>query len=168
MLIESPSLDRDINRNWVRKAFHEPEKFTEHEFIVVADIVERLRPYAPKRHKPTQGRTTPPTPSAAPMCGIVLIANTLLRVTGYPEFTRRIAPVPSAGSLHPIPLGAAALYECLCAKSPGHFDPFYDPINKITSLPAATHHRDEIFASLFDMNSIMIMCAQRKLTVAQQ
>jgi hypothetical protein len=92
------------------------------------------------------------------MCGIVLIANTVLRATGYPDFTCRIAPVPAAGSLHPIPLGAAALYECLCAKSPGHFDPFYDPTKKITSLPTAIHHKDELFASLFDISSINSIC----------
>ncbi|KAK3826214.1 MAG: hypothetical protein JOS17DRAFT_792428 [Linnemannia elongata] len=42
MPIESPSLHRDVNRHWVRKAFHTSEKFTELKFIVEADIVEKL------------------------------------------------------------------------------------------------------------------------------
>ncbi|KAF9102463.1 hypothetical protein BGX30_009302, partial [Mortierella sp. GBA39] len=87
----------------------------------------------------------------------------MLRYTGCSQFTRRFASAPSAASLHPMPLGAAALYDTLCWKAPGHFD-IYDANGKpISSVTIVTKNKEDTFANFFDMKSIRKTCSKYKL-----
>jgi hypothetical protein len=142
ILLESPNLDvHRLNPAWVRRTAHKPEELTDAECQTVVWIVRALSPYTPKRVKNSSGGTSPPTPNPASMIKVVLLSNHMLRYTGYSQFTRRFALAPSIASLHPVPLGAAALYDTLCWKAPGHFD-IYDADGKpISSVAVATKNR---------------------------
>ncbi|KAG0357539.1 hypothetical protein BGX24_006178, partial [Mortierella sp. AD032] len=70
---------------------------------------------------------------------------------------------PSVASLHPVPLGAAALYDTLCWKAPSHFD-VHDANGKpISSVTIATKNKEDTFANFFDMESIRKTCSKYKL-----
>ncbi|KAK3808256.1 MAG: hypothetical protein J3R72DRAFT_428373 [Linnemannia gamsii] len=164
ILLESPELDvQRLNPTWVRRTAHKPEELTDVECLAVVRIVKALSPYTPKRVKNSSGGTSSPTPNPASMIKVVLLSNHILRYTGYSQFTKRFAPAPSVASLHPVPLGAAALYDALCWKAPGHFD-IHDANGKpISSVTIATKNKEDTFANFFDMESIHKMCSKYKL-----
>ncbi|KAK3836850.1 MAG: hypothetical protein J3R72DRAFT_198858 [Linnemannia gamsii] len=115
-----------------------------------------------------EGGTSPPEYNAATMIRVVLISNTLLRYTGYADFARKYAPVPSISSLHPIPLGTAALYEILCSNDPNHFDARIDDTRLISSVEHANKNRSTMFGSFFDMEKIHGICSSYGLQFADR
>ncbi|KAF9271347.1 hypothetical protein BGZ88_006295, partial [Linnemannia elongata] len=167
ILLESPNLDvPSLNSAWVRRTAHRPEEFTDADCAAVVNIVKSLAPYTPKRVSNASGSTAPPTANAATMIRIVLISNHFLQYSGYGQFARRFAPAPSVASLHPIPLGAAALYETLCWKAPNNFD-IYDKSHKpIASVITATKNQTDVFDNFFDIEAIHGLCRKYKLRFA--
>jgi len=167
ILLESPNLDvAHLNAAWVRRTAHKPEDFTDEECQTVVKLVKALDPYTPKRVSSPSGKTSPPTANAASMIRIVLLSNHLLQYTGYSQYTRRFAPAPSVASLHPIPLGAASIYDTLCWKAPNNFD-IYDSNHKpITSVKTATKNRNDTFTNFFDLDAIYWICRKYKLRFA--
>ena len=83
-LLESPFIEKDVDSNWVRKTGHVNNDFTDFECKVVATLANLLRPYVPKRRSALQGSV----PHVALRAPLVLIANAVLRATGYHKFTR--------------------------------------------------------------------------------
>ncbi|OAQ28663.1 hypothetical protein K457DRAFT_562871 [Linnemannia elongata AG-77] len=142
---------------------------TDDQCHTVVKLVKALHPYTPKRVPNSSGSgTSPPTANAAAMIRIVLLSNHILRYTGYTEFTRRFAPAPSVASLHPVPLGAAGIYDTLCWKTANNFD-IYD-LNRqpISSVATATKQKDAVFSNFFDLNAINEMCQKYKLRFKQR
>ncbi|KAK5808840.1 hypothetical protein F5H01DRAFT_52172 [Linnemannia elongata] len=170
ILLESPNLDVSLlNVSWVRRTAHKPEDMTDDQCHTVVKLVKALHPYTPKRVPNSSGSgTSPPTANAAAMIRIVLLSNHILRYTGYTEFTRRFAPAPSVASLHPVPLGAAGIYDTLCWKTANNFD-IYD-LNRqpISSVATATKQKDAVFSNFFDLNAINEMCQKYKLRFKQR
>jgi hypothetical protein len=168
MLLESPKLEQPVDVNWVRKSTNRPDDFTQSECEAIVRIVEALTDYVPKRRMKKEGGTSPPEYNAATMIRVVLISNTLLRYTGYADFARKYAPAPSISSLHPIPLGAAALYEILCSKNPYHFDTRIDDTRLISSVEHANKNQSTVFGNFFDMDKIHGICSSYGLHFADR
>ncbi|KAG0250577.1 hypothetical protein BGZ95_007155, partial [Linnemannia exigua] len=102
------------------------------------------------------------------MIGLILIANQVVRIGGYPDFAMRIAPSPSVGGLHALPLGPAGVYESLCSSTKGHFDPHVTPDTVVSSVPKARSHADALFECFFDMNLIHAMCKKHSVVFANR
>ncbi|KAF9969012.1 hypothetical protein BGZ75_003210, partial [Mortierella antarctica] len=90
MLLESPRLQETVNGEWVRKSGFAKEEITDLECEVVADLTNKLRPYIPKRQG--QGGKDKPIAHVAIRAQFVLIANSIVRAAGYPDFSRQISP----------------------------------------------------------------------------
>ncbi|KAG0251948.1 hypothetical protein BGZ95_006753 [Linnemannia exigua] len=140
MLLELPKLEQPVDVNWMSL----PSQSVR--------IVGALRDYVPKLQMKKEGGTSPPEYNAATMIRVVLISNTLLRYTGYADFSRKYVPAPSNSSLRPIPLGAAALYEILCSNDPYHFDARIDDTRLISSVEHANKNQSTVFGNFFEMD----------------
>ncbi|KAF9271153.1 hypothetical protein BGZ68_004144, partial [Mortierella alpina] len=146
----------------VRAACFRPTDFQEHECQAVADVVNFLRPYVPKRRvDPQTNRSKASLPHIALRAPFVLIANTILEAAGYSEFTRRMMPQIAPSSLHAIALGATGMYEVLCAETPGHFDVkgadrmALRNYKNVTLVPG---NKAAIFEQFFDMQKVDDAC----------
>jgi len=168
MLLESPALQGALTVDYVRACFHRPDLVSDMECDVVIDTVLALRDYIPKRQVKTTGGTAPPAQHVATMIGVVLIANQVVRIGGYPDFAMRIAPSPSVGSLHALPLGPAGVYEALCSSTKGHFDPHVTKDTIVTSVPKARSHANALFECFFDMDRIRAMCQKHSVVFANR
>ncbi|KAF9970392.1 hypothetical protein BGZ75_002297, partial [Mortierella antarctica] len=137
VLLESNKIKDPINRSWVRKTAHKDSDFTDVECDVVAHIANVLRPYIPRRRPGTEedkSRT-----SLAHVClraPLAIIANTVLRMTGYVDFTRKISPQISTGRPHALSIGATGIYEVLCSEK-GGFSIEDSHGNQITARPTS-------------------------------
>ncbi|KAF9969632.1 hypothetical protein BGZ75_002709, partial [Mortierella antarctica] len=108
VLLESDNIHDQVNRAWVRKTAHKDSDFSDKECDVVAHIANVLRPYVPRRRPSTDGNKS--KASIGHVClraPLVLIANTVLQMTGYVDFTRRISPQISIGKPHALSFGAS-------------------------------------------------------------
>ncbi|KAF9559817.1 hypothetical protein EC968_006474 [Mortierella alpina] len=113
-LLESNAITDVIDRKLVRETGFKDNDFTERECDVVAYIANVLRPYIPKRRPGDAGNKTRPSLEHAVLrAPLVLISNTILRLTHYSDFTRRISPQISTGIPHALSLGAVGIYEVL-------------------------------------------------------
>ncbi|KAF9342477.1 hypothetical protein BGX34_008095, partial [Mortierella sp. NVP85] len=123
MLIESPTIEGDIDEDDVREAGHIGSDFTTSECQVATMIANTLGPYIPKRRPNPEGSGTQDSIShVALRAPLVMLANAVLRAAGYPAFARKIAPeIPTSG-LHSLALGAAGIYEVLCSAAKNQFD----------------------------------------------
>ncbi|KAF9093787.1 hypothetical protein BGX27_001569, partial [Mortierella sp. AM989] len=172
MLLESPCIENQISPEYVRTSGFKDNKFTDHECHVVATLANSLRPFIPKRRLGRNGqRTQPSIPHVALRAPLVIIANTVLQLTGYNQFTRRITPQVSAGSLHGLALGAVGMYEVFCARSPGRFDvkdiegkPLTGYRN-ITRFPA---NKKAVFGAFLDMTKVHRICEDHGLEFADR
>lgn len=138
------------------------------ECSAVIDTVNALRAYVPKRQLKASGGTAPPAQHIATMIGVVLIANQVVRIGGYSEFAMKIAPSPSIGSLHALPLGPAGVYDALCSYTKGHFDPHVTENMIVSSVPKARFHADALFECFFDMELIHAMCKKHAVVFANR
>ncbi|KAF9995520.1 hypothetical protein BGZ65_008840, partial [Modicella reniformis] len=150
LLIESPSLQHSVDRTWVKKTAFNGDDFTVNEIKVVVRLANALRPYAPKRWQSRDDNDGSSfrdhTAHVTLRAPIVLIANAVLRATGYSHFARRVSPQPAVSSVHALHLGAQGMYEVLCAADPGHYDIVDAAGNPLTSMPNVTLPRANIRA----------------------
>ncbi|KAF9429102.1 hypothetical protein BGZ76_001818 [Entomortierella beljakovae] len=160
-LIESPHINEQINANWVNKSSHYKSNFTDKECEVVAYLANALRPYVPRKrpctNSPNLKSSIPYVTLRAPL---VIIANAILRVTGYNKFTRRLVPQISPASLHSLALGPVGIYEVLCHKSENHFDvkacgTMVTDYRKITD---NDQNKKAVLGSFFDVKKIEEIC----------
>ncbi|KAF9358967.1 hypothetical protein BGX26_000509 [Mortierella sp. AD094] len=166
VLVESPCIEGEVDRAWVRKSAFRGSEFTTEECDIVAKLANWLRPYVPKR-RPSDGQKTQASiPHVALRAPIVLIANTILRATGYHEFTRRLAPQISTSSSHGIALGAVGIYECLCSNLKRQFDVMDVDGNPLTSyrqITAQPLNKRAVFGAFFDLKKIDSVCRSHGL-----
>lgn len=122
VLLESDKVTQTIDRAWVRKTGFKDNNFTDNECDVVLKIGNALRPFIPKRRPGDgDGKTRAPLEHLVLRAPLVLIANTVLRLTGYRDFTRRLSPQITTGTPHALSLGGVGIYEVLSGKD-GSFD----------------------------------------------
>jgi hypothetical protein len=92
-------------------------------------------------------------------------SNTVLRVTGYHEFTRLLAPVISPSGLHALALGAVGMYEVLCSADPDQFDLSYKG-SALAQRPQVSTNPEikrAIMGAFFDMTTIDRTCHNHRL-----
>jgi len=170
-LLESPFIYGDIDGPYVKASAYKGNKFTERHCQVVAEIVNLLRPYVPKRRpNPDQSgnKTLQPIAHVTLSAPIVIIANAVLRALGYPEFTRIISPQVSPSSSHALLLNSRGLYECLCSQEALRFDIKDKNGLPLTIANEATRNKAVVFASFFDIGKIEEMCHAHGLRFAHR
>jgi hypothetical protein len=166
-LLETPFIASRVTANWVRKTAYVRCDFTDRECQVVATLANLLRPYVPKRRTDAQG-SVPHITLRAPL---VVIANTLLRATGYPSFTREVAPSVSPASLHGLPLSAWGLYEMFCSKGEGRFDvrdSAGDLITNRQKTGKSLESKRQVFGAFFDLDTVDKICKSHGLQFANR
>ncbi|KAF9951037.1 hypothetical protein BGZ65_006228 [Modicella reniformis] len=172
MLLESPTINRKITKDYVKRSGFIGNDFSENECQVVADIANALRPYVPKRRASASGsKTQDPIAHVALRAPLVIIANTILRATGYSEFTRRMTPQSSAASVHALPLGAVGMYETFCSSEPRQFD-VHDinglPLTAYRNITSVPENKRAVFAAFFDLHKIDTICRKHGLKFADR
>jgi hypothetical protein len=123
-----------------------------------------LRPFSPKKVT-VNGKTSIPMHlmSVGPFC---LISNAILRAAGYPDFTRRLCPTYSTGSVHALPLSPVGLFECLCAEGRNHYDIYRTDGSLISSTNAVnTIPGDDatVLGAFFDLDKLRDLCKRHGL-----
>lgn len=170
MLVQSPNITQDVNANWVKKSGFKDNDFTSEECQTVAFLTNKLRPYIPKKQPEKNNNEEDPTAHITLRAPIVLIADTLLRITGYHEFCRSICPQHSAGSLHPLPLTSTNIYEMFCSKRENQFDVFDSNSTIISNVRDATapNNKRSVFGGFFNLGAVDQICEDHNLRFANR
>lgn len=162
MLLESPTIGTDVDEAVVRGAGHRGNDFTTEECQVVAMLANTLGPFVPKRRPKSDGKGTQGSiPHVALRAPLVIISNVVLRLAGYPAFTRKLAPEISTSANHALALGAMGIYEVLCSRAENHFDVAKADGSPLTLQMQIFQHPDNkraIMGSFFDMEKIDKIC----------
>ncbi|KAF9943664.1 hypothetical protein BGZ70_005598 [Mortierella alpina] len=165
-LVESDTGDELIDRAWVRKKGFRGTDFEDNECDVVLKIGRLLGPFVPKRRPADDGsKTRDALPHVTLRAPLALIANTVLRLTGYSQFTRRLSPHISVASVHALNLGAVGMYEVLSGGG-GLFDikdrhgTYLTSARPITADPL---NKRAVFGAFFDINKIDQICVKHGL-----
>ncbi|KAF9345233.1 hypothetical protein BGX34_004913 [Mortierella sp. NVP85] len=173
MLLESPSINETIDEEWVKRSESAGSDFSTKERNVVAHLANILRPYTPKRRDPLPGTTSTRDPVAhvATRAPFTLIANTVLRATGYNHFCHSVCPEVSAGSLQAIPLGPVGLYEMLCSQDKDRFDvndADGNPLTNVMTVTSNPQNREAVIGSFFDLSRINAICDAHGLSFSNR
>ncbi|KAF9940150.1 hypothetical protein BGZ65_007905, partial [Modicella reniformis] len=171
VLLESPALDGKINGAYVKKSAFVGNKFTEEQCNVVAMIVNALGPYVPKRRPNPEDsgpKTLPPIAHVALRAPLMMIANAVLRGSGYTQFTRLMSPQISPSSTHALHLNAIGLYEVLCSKEPDHFDVVDTNKNPLTYVNNVRDHKRAVFGAFFNVEKVEQLCRAHGLRFADR
>lgn len=167
VLLESDTIQGKITRTWIEKTAFTGTKFTEKEFSVMILLANALRPYVPKRRPGKDGQhSQPPLPHVALRCPIVMIANSVLRATGYSQYARQISPTTSISEIHAMSLGPVGIYEVFCSRAQKQFD--IQDINgvaltnrqRITQDP---NNKRAVIGAFFDLQKIDAICKSHGL-----
>lgn len=157
LLLDKADCPPQVTADIIRDHLYDVEKFNDIEINVVVHIVNRLRPYTPKRD--ADNKIHEHILTLGPFCHL---ANNLLRAMGYPNFTRRLFPLSSCGKSHPIPLNATGICEVLCSAEPGHFDVKSD--GKVVSYTnRAKKNEKAIIGAFFELEVVHDICRQHNL-----
>ncbi|KAF9574018.1 hypothetical protein EC968_007570 [Mortierella alpina] len=159
VLLESPSSKDSYDLDHVKKSVFKDCKFSEKELQVALQITNFLRPFVPRRWQ-SEDEVRQHTPHVALRAPLALIANAVLRLLGYSDYTRKIAPHVSAGDLHGLLLGAPQLFNVLCKADPGHYDVAgqYGDIASAEDIASTPANKGLVFAGFFDTTLIDKIC----------
>lgn len=164
ILIHSPHITHNVSNNYVRKALLKNMEATEKELSVVRDIVNWLRPFAPKRVQTEKGYRdhTAHVVLCAPM---VLISQAFLAMIGLHKFKRSVCPQISVGSTMSLQLSPVVIYELFGSDREDQFDIQGPTGIVITSAPDAANpaNKEAVVASIFDLHKIQSLCNDRNL-----
>ncbi|KAG0311651.1 hypothetical protein BGZ99_009999, partial [Dissophora globulifera] len=166
MLLGSPALTNPVDGNYVAKCTHKGKVFTSRECNVVAYLANVLRPFVPKRRIGESGRTVAPLGHVALRAPVVMIANAVLRATGFAKFTRLISPQVSPSSTHSLCLGTREVYEVFCGQAQGRFDikdPSGVPITSVSQATSSPENKKAIFGSFLDLVKVANICKRHGL-----
>ncbi|KAK3810280.1 MAG: hypothetical protein J3Q66DRAFT_415768 [Benniella sp.] len=158
-----PPITETIDEEWVRRSESAGSNFSSKERNVVAHLANILRPYTPRRRDPLPGTTgtRAPITHVTTRAHFAMIANAVLRATGYSHFCQSLSPEVSAGSLQAVPLGAVGLYEMFCGQEEDRFDIDDADGNPLTSAATVTsnsQNREAVIGSFFDLEWIKAIC----------
>ncbi|KAG0275258.1 hypothetical protein BGZ96_003856, partial [Linnemannia gamsii] len=168
-LLDSADTLNGVTDAMVREELYNPELYTAEDIGMVTRMVTLLTPFTPKR--------TGPGPDGAFPRHILTtgpfayLANSILRASGYSDFTRRLCPVHSVGHRHALPLDATGMYEVFYGPDPDWFD-VVGPNGRIISSAVATRmslsHKDAMFSAFLDRGVIDEVCKAHGLHFAQR
>ncbi|KAF9579520.1 hypothetical protein BGW38_004193, partial [Lunasporangiospora selenospora] len=173
-LLESSTIGHAIDGNWVKKSARGEIKFTNRQCSVVAKLANVLRHFVAKRRidgdAANQNRTRAPLAHVALMASMAIIANAILRSSGYAHFTRLLSPQipPPSSSTHALLLGAKGMYETLCSRAPGHFDIHDSNGLPLTNGNTVPDHKEAVFGAFFDLTKINRVCRKHGLNQYQK
>ncbi|KAF9557979.1 hypothetical protein EC968_007327 [Mortierella alpina] len=165
-LLESATVTHRISPSYVKGMAYVGTKFTDKQCMVVAHLVNTMRPYVPKRWVKNEqdgsdtpsAKTKPHTPHITLRAPFVFLANAFLRAAGYPQFIRRVAPQVSPAALHGLLLSASAIYEVLCSREANHFDILDSDGLPLTQVSLVPRHKEAVFGAFFNLERINELC----------
>ena len=136
---------------------------TDRELVVVRDLVNLLRPFAPKRVATKSGHRnhTDHVILSAPM---VLIAQATLDHLGLHRFKRHISPSTRTGTTTSLQMSSIVLYEMFGAAT-GNFDikAASGAIIRAPSDAAAPANKEEVISAFFDLSRLQEECRAHNL-----
>jgi hypothetical protein len=165
-LLESPNVERKVDAKYIRKSAFAKE-VSDRECKVACMIVNALRPFIPRRSERTKSdgsRTNLPPPHVCLRAPFLIIANTIFRITGHPEFAREIAPHASTGRPNALILGAAGFYQALCRSGAGYFDVKDGngtPITSIAKVTNPTENKEAVLGAFLDLRRVELTCNEQ-------
>ncbi|KAF9943932.1 hypothetical protein BGZ72_003062, partial [Mortierella alpina] len=154
-LVHSPTIKHAVNTNYVSKALSKTTKCTARELRAIRDIVNLLRPFAPKR-VPTEHGYRAHTPCVALQAPMVLLAQATLQALSLHRYTRR--------TLLGRPQVPALPFK------PGQFDIRTESGHAITTVPDAAREENKasVLGAFFDMSLIHQQCREYHLEQANR
>ena len=162
-LVHSPAIEHKINKNYVRKSLLKNMDATDRELVVVRDLVNLLRPFAPKRVATKSGHKnhTDHVILSAPM---VLIAQATLDHLGLHRFKRHISPSTRTGSTTSLLMSSSVLYEMFGAAT-GNFDikAASGAVLRAPSDAAAPANKEAVISAFFDLSRLEEECRAHNL-----
>ncbi|KAF9346914.1 hypothetical protein BGX34_003525, partial [Mortierella sp. NVP85] len=164
ILIHSPHITHNVSNNNVRRALLKNMDATDKELSAVRDVVNWLRPFAPKRVQTDNGyrNHTGHVVLCAPM---VLIAQAFFDIVGLHKFKRRMCPQVSVGSTMSLQLSSVVLYELFGTNGEGQFDIQGSNGTVITTAADAANssNKEAVIASIFDLDKVQAICNDHNL-----
>jgi hypothetical protein len=167
-LLESPNVNEKIDNNWVRKTAYPGSNLTTRECKVITKLVTLLRPYIPKRCPDSDGTYHEATPHVTLRAPLVLIANTILRATGYHRFTRDVSPQISPSTPQSLILGAKGMFEVFCGKSDNQYSIVGLSGSPLINGNDVSRNKQAIFGSFFNMEKLQSLCRSHGLVFADR
>jgi len=159
ILIHSPHITHNVSNNNVRKALLKNMEATDKEISAVRDIVNWLRPFAPKRIQTETGYRdhTGHVVLCAPM---VLIAQAFFDVMSLHKFKGSMCPQTSVGSTMGLQLSSTVLYELFGSSGAEQFDIRGSSGGIITTASDAASpcNKEAVIASIFDLDKVKAIC----------
>lgn len=150
------------DKDWIKQQAFQGTEYTDAECEVVLKLGRILWPFVPNRDAKHEAIA-----HVALRAPIALIANSLLRFTGYHEFTRKIAPTFSTSSLHGLGLNAVGLYEVLCSAGKNHYDvndASGKPLTDAAKITNPVANKRAIFEAFFNMDKVDKLCNDHGLS----
>ncbi|KAF9436325.1 hypothetical protein BGZ76_004286 [Entomortierella beljakovae] len=171
-LLESPSIESDIDSNWVRKTSIKGDELTDAKCQVIVSLANILCPYIPKN----QPNSTGPgykdaVPHVALRVLLVILVNSVLLATEHPEFACRIALQIFPSSLHILTKNQLNNNELFCCKSAKHFDikdAQKSPLTDYKSVTVNDENGRSVIGSLFDLDKIETLCQAHGLKFSER
>jgi hypothetical protein len=170
-ILESPTAPSPVTENYVRSMGFRGQSFTTLERQTVVRLANALSPYVPKRIQGQSGKPKAPTPHIALKAPIVIIANQVLRATGYHHFTRLMAPQVSPSSTHALHLGAVGFYEVFSSRHDKKFTVFdvaNNPITNNASVTGVPGNKRSVIGGFFDLRKVDSICRNHGLDFADR
>jgi hypothetical protein len=163
ILLESPCIDEKIDCNWVRKTAHSNSNFTARECQVVVKLANLFRPYIPRRGQDSNDTSSESIAHVALRAPLVLIANAILKATGYHQFTREICPQIPPSSVQGLILGARGIFEVFCGRSDNQYSIVGNNGSPLTNGNDVSKNKEAIFGSFFNAERIQELCQSHGL-----
>ncbi|KAF9947605.1 hypothetical protein BGZ72_010427 [Mortierella alpina] len=171
MLLESPAINFTITANYVSQQAHKGKTFTAQECLVVASLANTLRPYVPKRRPSDNGGFKGPLEHVAARAAFAVLTCSILRCTGYHQFTRSFSPEISPSSTQALLLSAPAIWETFCSLANGVYD-IQDaagkPLTRMANVTNPPENKVAVFSAFLGMKEINEICAQHGLSFANR
>ncbi|KAI8355837.1 hypothetical protein B0O80DRAFT_448080 [Mortierella sp. GBAus27b] len=164
ILVHSPHITRPVRNKDVQDALLTNMEASNKELSVVREIVNWLRPFAPKRVRTEKGYRdhTGHVVLCAPM---VLIAQAFFDAVGLHKFKRNICPHEKVGSTTSLQLSPIVLYELFGTGGADQFDIRGSNGGIITSASDAANpcNKEAIVAAFFNLEGIQRLCNEYNL-----
>ncbi|ORY93152.1 hypothetical protein BCR43DRAFT_565779 [Syncephalastrum racemosum] len=144
-LVLAEDIDGPVTPDNIARIMPPLEICTKPEIDALCQLSNTLRPYSPRKTDIFHPLLTIP---------FVVLANTILKMAGYPQYVREISPSICADQYHPITLKWYSLYEIFCKRTFDLYSVQSDNGAKARSLSSAKDMEEELFYAFFDHDQI--------------
>ncbi|KAF9176409.1 hypothetical protein BGZ50_000806, partial [Haplosporangium sp. Z 11] len=177
ILLESPYINKPVDKRWIKRSTHKGKDFTDEELQVAADLINLFRPFVAKRIpidkdsstfdpasdtfnlNSSHRKTKPSVGHVALRAPFFLIANQVLRAAGYHHFTQIISPEISPSAFNAVALTPATIFEIFSGQGNNiGFDVMDFSGEPITSKSEALEKSGSVFSSFFNVSTIQTIC----------